>query len=171
MSLTWSFWVDGRPRPKGSLIPIPRKHAVPIATKKGFYYRCPQDIFLGDQNKHDLRRWMNAVKWAGEEAGAPRQPLDGPWRAELVFHFRAPGKPMHPRWAIGHDADGKQCGDTDKLIRAILDALQGVFWTNDQRVGDVHGQKVYGPKEGMQVELEYLGDAEQLSLVDPVTFK
>lgn len=166
----WEFFVPGRPYPKGSLVAIPRKGATPIRSGGDTYWRL-MDLFMREQIGANLKRWMAAVQWAAREAGAPRKPLDGPWRVEMTFWFLRPKRPMDDEWAIGADAKGKLCGDADKLTRAVLDALEGIFWTNDRRVADPHAPKKYGEREGLEIRVEYLGTIDQQEQLPALDFR
>ncbi len=66
--------------------------------------------------------------------------LDGPLKMSLVF-FRKP--PRSPKWKGEGVAD--TAPDLDKLCRAIGDALEGIAYTNDSRIVELHACKRFGP--------------------------
>jgi Holliday junction resolvase RusA-like endonuclease len=145
----------------------------PIVRNGENYYRC-RDIRLKQSDERLYNHWVSKVRAQALAAGAPPQPLDGPWRVECWFYFHAPDRPMHPEFAIGGGAkttdpktgrrQGGNIADTDKLLRTVLDALEGVFWTNDKRVADCLGHKRYSAENGARLQLRYLTE-EQLSLL------
>ena len=70
-------------------------------------------------------------------------PLDQPCALELVFYL--PPQKGKVR------ADTKP--DIDKLTRTVLDALEGIAYTQDSRVVDVHAIKIRDRDETPRVEI------------------
>ena len=63
-------------------------------------------------------------------------------RAEMVAgHLRPSAKP-----------------DVDNVIKAVLDALNGVAYKDDARVVDVHARKIYSETPGVLVEIKSCND-------------
>lgn len=125
--MTIAFSVDGIPVPKGS--------ARSYVSKRG-------KLSTVQDNKDRLIPWEAAVGWRARAAGL--RPTDAPCIVSAVFrmprpksHYGARGlRPSAPR----HHAIRP---DTDKLIRAILDALTGIAWMDDSQVVDLHPVKRY----------------------------
>jgi len=44
--------------------------------------------------------------------------------------------------------------DLDKLIRAVLDAMTGIVYTDDSQVVVINSYKVYGTSPGLRLEVE-----------------
>lgn len=102
--------------------------------------------FLGSNGKvitkadcRTLKAWSEAVGWAAREA---RVPLIVKPKAVLVsvrFEFVCP-----PSVTDRYHPTVKP--DVDKLLRATLDALTGIGFSDDAQVIEIRALKVYGPK-------------------------
>lgn len=137
------FFVPGIPVPKGSM----RAFAFKRKTGK-----------LGVAVSHDNERtrpWLAVVTAFAQEAMAGSPPVDAPLSVRLRFvlprpqgHFGTrglrPSAPFAP--AVKPDLD--------KLVRCVLDALNGVTWVDDGRVVEVRASKAYGQAPGVLVEVE-----------------
>jgi len=107
------------------------------------------------------RPWREAVAWAATQAmqgGDPeghsrilevRPPLTGPLELAVAFYFP---RPKH-HYGTGRNADRLKdtaptwCAtkpDTDKLIRAIGDAITGIICRDDSQIVRVTAWKLYG---------------------------
>lgn len=74
-----------------------------------------------------VRNWQEVVKLAGQ-AQRPKPSLGqmrGTWGVALTFYRKT-----------------RRAVDVDNLSKAVLDALQGVFWLNDQSVVELHVGKI-----------------------------
>ena len=122
------FFVEGLPQPKGNI----------IRGRSGGYH---------DANRQ-LKPWMKAIVAAAGEAEV--QPiLTGPVAVRTLFYFPRPKY----HYGTGRNADRLKPTapvmhtvkpDADKLMRAVLDALTGVAWTDDSQVAAWSGRKEYG---------------------------
>jgi Holliday junction resolvase RusA-like endonuclease len=124
--MTTAFFVPGVPAPKGSL------KAIPFRRKTGK---------LGVSVKHDnpkVKTWMANVALIGRRSWKG-EPTDDELRVELVFLLPRP-KTVKREWPSAKP-------DIDKLARAILDALEGVVFTNDSRVVQLDTSKEYAEPE------------------------
>lgn len=134
------FTVAGVPAPQGSK----------VRTKWG----------VREDNPH-TRPWREAVAWSATQAmlggdpdGRSRvleigHPLTGPLELEATFFFPRPKS---------HYRTGKHAGqlrpdapihcatkpDTDKLLRAVGDAITGIVCRDDSQLVSVTGRKLYG---------------------------
>ena len=85
-------------------------------------------------------------------------PLPGPFDAGAQFFMLRPQKPKHPdRVLVAPDAD--------KLLRAVGDALEGMFWANDSQVEwNPAPRRHYAGEQGpgLTLTIEYLGEEEEL---------
>ncbi len=110
MSDPVTIWVEGHPRPQGSMIVLPG----------------------GRMRHHDkhLRPWRKAIAWAAtialREAG--RVLFSKPAALSIRLEFYMPTlKASQPRYCT-------KVPDIDKLIRAVLDALTGALYEDDCQV-------------------------------------
>lgn len=82
--------------------------------------------------------WRTVVAWSAAQAHQAA-PADGPLAVTVEFVMprpqRLPKRPPTPP----HTSKP----DTDKLLRAVGDALTGVVWRDDSQVVDLHGTKRY----------------------------
>lgn len=94
-----------------------------------------------------LDPWRKRVAQHGREEmeRTARPVLEGPVFLDIVFvftrpkyHYRANGalKPSAPKWHTKKP-------DTDKLVRAIGDALTGIVWKDDSQIARIMVSKVY----------------------------
>jgi Holliday junction resolvase RusA-like endonuclease len=151
-----SFWVSGQPRPKGSYKILPKGGASIMRRGKDAYYRI-RDLWVAPNNAH-LEVWVKAIQAAALEH-KPASPLDGPFTVTPTFYFDKPQVPRHQERVL-------VAPDADKLLRALGDALEMVFWQNDAQVEWGPVTKRYcdptkGP--GLQLDIEYFG--QQMSLL------
>lgn len=135
-----AFVVSGKPVPQGSMRSFgPRRMVV--------------------SNHQALAGWRADVREAAERAmrktPTPQFPDGEGFVVALTFkyarpksHFKANGelKESAPRFHI-------QMPDADKLARATLDALTGVFWNDDAQVHDLTSRKVWLPARGAESHL------------------
>lgn len=150
MTLLLSVTVPGQPIPQGSMTPF-------IHAKTGRVV-SPQ--------KRTLVEWRETVAWHARQNGAPAEPTSNPVRVRLQFmlprprsHFgtgRNSGvlKQSAPLWPVGRP-------DLDKLVRAILDALTGVTWSDDSQVVDIDAFKAWDDQPGVHIEIHTVGKAEE----------
>lgn len=133
------------------------------------YYRI-RDVGLKPNNEPALSAWVQAVQWAAKAADPPPAPMPGPWSCTCTFWFVPPDSRIGQQYAIGQkkEAEGTttNVGDQDKLLRAVLDALQGIFWVDDRHVCDGGVTKLYCHKRdpGAVIVVRFLED-EQLCLL------
>lgn len=144
-----SFFVEGTPRPKGSVNNYGR----------GKY---------AQQNAHLLEPWQKAIGWAAKAARVPL--VTGPVRIRCEFIFDRPKahfvngdgvrlKPSAPRFHM-------QAPDADKLLRAVLDALTKIAWADDKQVVDPSAPKRWakaGQRAGVRIEIETLNDEREVA--------
>lgn len=150
--MTFTFFVEGTPRPKGSV----------DAFGNGKKRRYRQ------QNAHLLEPWQDAIAW---RAKAARVLLSsGPIRLRADFIFERPKthfvngdgvrlKPTAPRFHM-------QTPDADKILRAVMDALTGIAWVDDKQVVDPRGPKRWarpGERPGVRIEIETLQDEREVA--------
>lgn len=93
--------------------------------------------------------WRSAVAWEATAAMHGTQPLTGPLELAVTFYFPRPKS----HYGTGKNADRLKdtaptwCAtkpDTDKLIRAIGDAITGIVCRDDSQIVRVTAWKLYG---------------------------
>lgn len=95
-----------------------------------------------------LGPWRDAVAVAAREYGI--RPTDAPVQLKMRFYFK---RPKAAKNRVHHAVPP----DTDKLCRAIFDALTGVAYEDDSQVFQVTGSKHYclgGSPECAVIEIE-----------------
>jgi crossover junction endodeoxyribonuclease RusA len=142
-----AFEVDGRPQQRGS------KRA--FASKNGGRPRMVDDNAKSGP-------WMDAVAHRARVAmltfGEDTPLLDGPLRLWAVFRFKRP-KAHYLKSGLRADAPQWHTStpDTDKLTRAIGDAMTGVVYGDDKQIADVLVSKVYTESsEGVSITVQQL---------------
>lgn len=139
----YSFFVPGKPDAQGSM--------------KGFV-RGNRAILV--HNSKSLMPWRNAIAYAAREAGWDgRLLLDGALLVRATFQYR---RPQSHYWKSGQlkttapPCPYKTGKDTDKLQRAVGDALNGVVWTDDRRIVSWIACRVWDDREGALITVERL---------------
>jgi crossover junction endodeoxyribonuclease RusA len=130
-----SFVAIGTPVPKGSMKAFMRPGM-----------RFP--IVTHDNEK--TRPWASTVQNAAIIAlnYATSIPFEsGPVSVDVDFYLPRP-KTL-PKKVTAHCKKP----DVDKLLRAILDSLKGVIWTDDSQVVDIHGVKHYATTDMPRAEI------------------
>lgn len=133
--MTISFFVAGQPVPQGSSRAFVKNGKAIITSTSG----------------QSLKDWRGAI------AGAAREHTDsvfvGPVR--VVAHFVLPRPKSLPKRDVRPWADKKP--DIDKILRACLDALTGVVYSDDAQVVSVMVTKIVaavGEQPGVRVSIE-----------------
>lgn len=142
-SNTIRFSVAGQPQTQGS--------------KKAFMPKNSRFPVVVDDNKPQLRSWRSDVKAAAAEAWTGGI-MDGDISLRLAFHLARPKAHYRANGELKPNAP-RACPkkpDIDKLIRAVLDALTSVLWSDDSRVVRIEAEKLYG-EPGLHVELSHEG--------------
>ncbi|HHE72560.1 MAG TPA: RusA family crossover junction endodeoxyribonuclease [Chloroflexi bacterium] len=163
---TCTFWVPGIPRPKGSYDILPRAGVkAMISRRREAHYRI-RDLWMSPRRSTRQGRrvdlltpWVEAIQWAALDH-KPKFALDGPFDVGGTFYFPKPQTPRHKERVLE-----RNYGDADKLIRAVGDALEHVFWQNDCQCEWREIERRWADKErgpGAHITITYLG--EQLVL-------
>lgn len=132
------FRVDGLPASQGSL----RAFVV-----KG------RPVVTHDSSR--TRPWREAVKYAALQARGDRAPSsDRPLVLQLQFRLPKPAgyatrtPRQRARWLWPWRKP-----DLDKLVRAVLDALTGILFSDDAQIVRIEAEKAYGDRPGLDVAL------------------
>lgn len=107
-----SFWVSGRPVPKGNL-----QAFCPNSRRSVPRFPCHPIVTTQKRQAGPLKEWVEAIVRESRTHISGDAYLGPVWVAAL-FYFARP-KSNHDDWPMS----GLQ-GDIDKLYRAVLDALQ-----------------------------------------------
>ena len=133
------FTVAGIPAPQGSK----------VRTKWGVREDNPA-----------TKPWRSAVAWEATAAMQGSEPLAGALELRVVFGFPRPKshyrtgkhagelKPDAPRYCITKP-------DTDKLLRAIGDAVTGICVRDDAQFVEISATKLYGSPRA-EIQIDYL---------------
>ena len=97
-----------------------------------------------------MRPWKELVNRTVRHA-FDAMPFDEPLFVQMVFNMPRPG--YHFETKKHHVGELKVnaeiyhgiAPDLDNLVKAVLDALQGVLWINDSRVCQLYTEKRYTP--------------------------
>jgi len=144
------FFVEGDPVTKGSM----------IGHKLADGRVIVMDDFRGERGRR-LQAWMKAIAWEGRMT-YKGQPIAGPVVLHLAFHLLKPKSNKKPY--------PSQRPDIDKLVRAVLDAIQtrakwgGTLIVDDSQVVSMTARKTWGEAPGVQVTVESL-EPEQERLI------
>lgn len=162
----WQLSITGRATPKGSWVICP--HGRPVMHSGQAYYRIRDLHLKPNDGKKDGKRvdhhaqWRHAIELAVLEAGRPRAPIAGAAvSVQAVFYLHRPQKPEHSH-PIG------RVGDLDKLLRAVGDALTGVYYADDSQIVDWSACKLYADSdhpEGAVVVVQ-IADSDELLTFD-----
>jgi Holliday junction resolvase RusA-like endonuclease len=134
-----AFTLIGVPQPKGSaqgFVLFPRdQHGRLFWTPKG----VPRTKVVITSDNPKVKRWQKEVARAAKLAlGGVDLELTGAVRVEATFYLPAPAKLPKDRAGLPIVRP-----DLDKCLRAILDALTGTFYQDDEQVVDLVAHKRY----------------------------
>lgn len=126
------IWVDGMPRPKGSL-----KHAIAKAINRADAQRCPHCRgpvrVVPSESVKGSSTWRREVAVLLRDAWGGREPLGACW-AQVHFYFDRPTGETMPY------PTKRQYGDLDKLQRNVFDAVTDAgVWADDSGLVGLSG--------------------------------
>lgn len=151
---TISFYVRGRPVPKGSMV-VRHRHGHVLPDGK-----CSCLQWTVDQADARLKEWRATICTAVKNALRNRLPFAGPLQTTLTFVYARPKSHTRAQvavpWCWNHDG-----GDIEKLVRAVHDAItDSAGWADDCQVARVIAEKRYA--DGLERPGVY-GQVEVLS--------
>lgn len=108
-----------------------------------------------------LRPWRKHVTAVAQNAPQrPRQMIHGAVRVDALVTFQRPKSHFTGKGALKRTAPeypGKSYGDSDKLLRALLDALGDArFYADDSQATDARCRKRFGDEDYVSIIVEEL---------------
>lgn len=102
---------------------------------------------ITSDTRRNLKAWRHTVTVMAQEH-APPAPWEGPVSVRLIFRLPKPKSAPKTRrtWPAVRP-------DLDKYIRAVLDSLSQVIYSDDSQVVKLHAEKDYGVP-GVRVRVE-----------------
>jgi len=98
--------------------------------------------------------------WAAEYGGL--KPSDRPLTAELVFYMPIPKSvSKKARAAMEQGQAHTKKPDLDNMAKAVLDALNGLAYTDDSHIYDLKVSKIYSERPRTEVMLRETGDCKE----------
>lgn len=119
------FFVAGTPKPQGS--------------KRGFVHPATKRVILTEAAGAALKDWRHDVKLTAMSRMSGKQMVVAPVAVRLAVLFVLPRPVSLPKTKPTPLAVKKP--DTDKLVRAIGDALTGVVYADDSQVVSLYADK------------------------------
>lgn len=152
--MTQTFTVPGEPRGKGR----PRF----ARTSKGVR------TFTDDKTT----TYENLIRWYYTQA-YPRRTgnTDHPTRLTVTAHMPVPKsypKRTHAAVASGVCIPHTKTPDIDNIVKAVLDALNGVAFVDDSCVSEIIARKIYSTAPRLEVEISAAALGEKVPLTSPV---
>jgi len=127
----------------GSPVAQPRTKSQGVITKEG---RIFAHTYEPGKKDSPARQWKSDVKKSAEPL-MPSEPWSGPIALQVQMYFPRPKNLYRKK-----DRDGSilHCAmpDTDNCLKAIADALSGLFFHNDKQICMMSGLKLYHEKAG-----------------------
>lgn len=109
-------------------------HGIPIPKGRPRFVRFKNGR-VGAFTPEDTEIWEKDVQFAALPH-RPRVPLDGALEAEMIFYLHRPGGTRREYPSVRPDLDN--------YAKAVLDALNGIIYTDDSRIVKMTLSKLYG---------------------------
>lgn len=119
------FFVAGTPKPQGS--------------KRGFVHPSTKRVILTEAAGGALKDWRHDVKLTAMSRMSSKTMITPPTAVRMMVEFVLPRPVSLPKTKPTPLAVKKP--DTDKLLRAIGDALTGVVYADDSQVVSLYADK------------------------------
>lgn len=120
-------------------------------------------VIVTSASTHALKAWEKAVREAGHQAAAGREPFAGPVDLIAVFSFLRP-KSVKESKRPEHTVKP----DLDKLLRGILDPLSGVVYVDDSQIIATHVSKRYAETPGVEITIQPAATSSLFEKKQPV---
>lgn len=170
MSIRYTFFAQGDPKPGGSKSPIPLKR------RDGSYVTRPNGSIafaVKDAAGDAGSAWSGIVKVAAHRAGVRMIAGPGdrpvPVHLSVVFAMRRPQSHYRAAGTLKPDAPHyhTHTPDATKLVRRLEDALTGIAWPDDSG-NQVTARKIYADRVeqvGAYITIESLGQPVRATTV------
>ena len=89
---------------------------------------------------HPIHAYKQAIQLEAKVAMAGLASVEGPVLVTAMFRF---GRPKSHTKAARIDDNHKQKPDLDNLVKAVLDALNGICWADDSQVCQIRASKAW----------------------------
>lgn len=127
------FFIPGVPVPKGR----------PKFTVRGGFAKA--------YTPAKTRDYENMVKSIAQKSIS--RPLEGPLCVSIVATFNpAPSLSNKARQSLLNQPHTKR-PDLDNIVKILTDSLNGLAYTDDSQIAELHARKVYGVDVGVSVEI------------------
>lgn len=126
---------------------LPKGKARPRVTKTGHAYTPAATV-----------AWENTIRLQAIHAMRGIDMLDGNLIVRMTFFFQPPKSYAKKRREL-LIAEGRPMPhkpDIDNLVKAVLDACNGIAYKDDAAVVEIDAKKRYGQDDGVQVTIERL---------------
>lgn len=133
---SWRFRVYGLPRPQ--------KRARVFAGKDGKIHAIDPQV---------SKDWKGSVALQAL-AAKPEAPTDKALSLSVIFLMPRPRSSPKKRPPILHT----KRPDLDNLVKAILDAIRGIYYRDDAQITEQYCRKMYHDIPGVVVKLEEIDD-------------
>lgn len=133
-----------------------RVHGTPIPQGSKRVGRHGKRPVILDNNDDVLAPWRATIRATAEDTCRYHDTITGAVRAWVRFTFtRPPSHYLTDGIRLRTSAPsypGHRCGDIDKLLRAVLDAITGVVIHDDTQVIDVRARKFYAGEHELALD-------------------
>lgn len=126
---------------------LPKGKARPRVTRTGHAYTPAATV-----------AWENTIRLQAIHAMRGIDMLDGNLIVRMTFFFQPPKSYAKKRREL-LIAEGRPMPhkpDIDNLVKAVLDACNGIAYKDDAAVVEIDARKRYGEEDGVQVTIERL---------------
>lgn len=106
------------------------------------------------------RNFMQVVRSLASDAMRGRPLFDGPISLKVTAVYTWPTTATKKRRAAPDGAWKTTKPDGTNIQKLPEDAMNGIVWTDDARIAEWSGSKVYGPKSGLVIEVASLEGVE-----------
>ncbi|KQT54588.1 endodeoxyribonuclease RusA [Aureimonas sp. Leaf454] len=104
--------------------------------------------------------FMSIVRDLSAKAMEGRKLFDGPISLHIIAVYSWPSSTTKKRRAEPHGAWKFTKPDATNIQKLPEDAMNGIVWTDDARIAEWSGLKVYGEKPGLVIEVSSLEGIE-----------
>lgn len=139
--MSFRLVIPGDPRPKG-------RPKFRVRSKKG-------PGFVQTYTDQKTQKYEAHVKACGLAVMAGRRPLEGALSARVTAYFTPPSSATKEMRAAMIDGGLRPIttADVDNIVKAVLDGLNGVAFTDDRRIVGLVAEKRYAETARVEVEI------------------